>query len=110
MATVENLFVYGTLAPGRPNEHVLAVIRGTWRPAAVAGALAERGWGAAQGYPGIILGGEGRVEGVVLSSDELAEHWDRLDEFEGDEYRRVPVEARLEDGSTVTAQIYVLGD
>jgi gamma-glutamylcyclotransferase (GGCT)/AIG2-like uncharacterized protein YtfP len=31
----DRLFVYGTLAPGRPNEHVLADLGGTWEPAYV---------------------------------------------------------------------------
>lgn len=31
----EHLFVYGTLAPGRPNAHVLAEVPGTWRPATI---------------------------------------------------------------------------
>ena len=27
---IQRLFVYGTLAPGRPNEHVLSEIGGSW--------------------------------------------------------------------------------
>ena len=30
---INRLFVYGTLAPGRANAHVLADIPGTWEPA-----------------------------------------------------------------------------
>lgn len=114
----QHFFVYGTLAPGRPNEHVLAELAGTWRPASVRGALRELGWGAAQGFPGIVLdGGAGEdldgagpneVEGLVFSSPELDQHWARLDEFEGPEYERVTVIARLEDGREVPAQIYAL--
>lgn len=33
------LFVYGTLAPGWPNEHVLADVPGGWEPATVTGRL-----------------------------------------------------------------------
>lgn len=40
------LFVYGTLAPGRPNEHVLANLPGEWEPATVNGRLLQAGWGA----------------------------------------------------------------
>lgn len=110
----QHFFVYGTLAPGRPNDHILADVTGTWTPATVSGTLLEQGWGAAHGYPGIVLAGSdsaveaGEVEGLVLSSEELADHWDRLDEFEGAEYQRVTVRARFEDGSTVPAQIYAL--
>lgn len=104
----QHFFVYGTLAPGRPNAHVLADIPGTWRPARISGSLHERGWGAGHGFPGIILGSGGEVEGLVFSSDELGDHWDRLDAFEGDEYSRVTVEARLDEGGTVAAQVYAL--
>jgi hypothetical protein len=31
----DRLFVYETLAPARPNEHVLAEVPGTWAPATV---------------------------------------------------------------------------
>ena len=80
---IERLFVYGTLAPGRPNAHVLAGVRGTWEPATVRGTLYPEGWGAAVGYPGIVLEETGReVPGFVFSSDELAEHWTRLDEVD----------------------------
>jgi hypothetical protein len=48
-------FVYGALAPGRPNEHVLADVPGEWEPGTVRGTLLQEGWGAAEGYPGIVL-------------------------------------------------------
>ena len=51
----ERLFVYGTLGPGRPNEHVLGSIDGSWEAASVTGTLHDEGWGAAMGYPGIVL-------------------------------------------------------
>ena len=57
------LFVYGTLAPGRANEHQLDCLEGTWVQARVRGYLFEAGWGAAQGFPGIRLDNEG-LEGV----------------------------------------------
>jgi gamma-glutamylcyclotransferase (GGCT)/AIG2-like uncharacterized protein YtfP len=50
---IDRLFVYGTLAPGRPNEHILANVAGEWEPASVTGRLLEEGWGAAAGYPGM---------------------------------------------------------
>jgi gamma-glutamylcyclotransferase (GGCT)/AIG2-like uncharacterized protein YtfP len=103
------LFVYGTLAPGRPNEHVLADVPGEWTPATARGTLLQEGWGAAVGYPGIILdehGGE--VKGLLFSSDSLAEHWARLDEFEGEGYERVLTTVKLEDGTTVEVYIYRL--
>jgi len=105
----DRLFVYGTLTPGGPNEHVLAEVPGTWEPATVKGTLLQEGWGAAVGYPGIVLnevGGE--VHGFIFSSEELATHWVRLDEFEGDGYERVITSAEFGDGTVVKAHIYVL--
>ena len=43
---IERLFVYGTLGPGRPNEHVLTAIGGSWLNASVSGFLRNEGWGA----------------------------------------------------------------
>jgi gamma-glutamylcyclotransferase (GGCT)/AIG2-like uncharacterized protein YtfP len=84
------LFVYGTLAPDRPNEHVLAGVPGTWKPAIVKGTLRQQGWGAALGYPGIVLHEAGDdVHGFIFSSAELTRHWSRLDEFEGEGSDRV---------------------
>jgi gamma-glutamylcyclotransferase (GGCT)/AIG2-like uncharacterized protein YtfP len=105
------LFVYGSLAPGRANEHVLAGLPGKWEPATVAGRLVPEGWGAALGYPGIVLdehGGE--VHGLVFSSDSLARHWSRIDAFEGPGYERVPTVVRLANGTAVDAYVYRLSD
>lgn len=102
------LFVYGTLAPGRPNEHVLAGVPGRWEPASAIGTLLERGWGAALGYPVLHLdGGESSVEGFLFTSDALDQHWGRLDDFEGGEYERVLTTVRLADGQEVRAFAYV---
>ena len=103
------LFVYGSLAPGRSNEHVLADVSGTWQPATVKGRLLPKGWGAAMGYPAIVLDDNaGEVEGFLFSSESLPEHWARLDEFEGEGYERVLTAAKLKDGKTVDAYIYRL--
>jgi len=106
---INRLFVYGTLAPGRPNEHVLSSVSGKWEPATVRGRLLEEGWGAAAGYPGIVLDGCGdEIHGLLFSSDSLPDHWARLDKFEGEGYERVLTSVRLEDGNTVDAYIYRL--
>lgn len=103
------LFVYGTLAPGRSNEHVLAGVPGTWEPATVTGRLLQAGWGAAAGFPGIVMDEHApEVHGVLFSSESLDEQWDRLDEFEGDGYERVLTTTKLPDGSSAEAYIYVL--
>src|SRR6476620_6813311 len=106
---IDRLFVYGTLAPGRPNAHMLADVPGTWEPASVIGTLIPEGWGAAAGYPGIVLGEEGdEVEGWLFSSESLAEHWVRLDEFEGEGYERVLTTAKLSNSTRVEAGVYAL--
>src|SRR5437763_12951102 len=94
------LFVYGTLAPGRPNAQFLAEIPGQWEPATVTGTLSQEGWGAAAGYPGIVLDKHGsEVQGFVFTAETLAELWARLDQFEGEGYERVLTSVNLKDGT-----------
>lgn len=105
------LFVYGTLAPGRVNERVLAGVAGGWEPATTRGTFLPQGWGAAAGYPGIILDAHGPVvQGFLLTSPELPEHWARLDAFEGPGYRRVLTTVQRRDGTAVPAYVYELSD
>jgi hypothetical protein len=52
---IEKLFVYGTLGPDRPNEHVLDAIGGSWETATVSGILREEGWGAEMGYGRVLM-------------------------------------------------------
>ena len=102
------LAVYGSLAPGRPNHHQLAALRGEWRAGRVRGRLVEQGWGAAMGYPGLVPDKEGDEIAVQLfESPDLPEHWTRLDAFEGDGYRRAVVSAQTDIGP-VDAFIYVI--
>lgn len=106
---MQHLFVYGTLAPGKPNEHVLENIGGSWQCASVRGKLYNEGWGATLGYPGIVMDRVGEeIAGALFSSDKLAAHWASLDEFEGEGYERILTMATLMDGSSVEAFIYVL--
>ena len=53
-ASPPRLFVYGTLAPGEMNEHVLAPLSGSWVPARVYGTLHAEGWGHT-GFPALRL-------------------------------------------------------
>lgn len=104
------LFVYGTLGPGRPNEHVLEDIGGTWEEASVYGYLKQEGWGAEMGYPGIVrLDHDGdEIKGFLFCSERLENHWNRLDDFEGDEYKRVAAKVKTQNNTTVDAFIYIL--
>lgn len=101
------LATYGTLGPGRPNHHHVAMLRGSWTVGTVRGQLRAEGWGAAQGYPGLILGQGDEVRVDVLESADLPDHWARLDAFEGDGYRREIAEVTTADG-LIRACIYVL--
>lgn len=102
------LAVYGTLAPGRANHHQLAALKGQWRQGTVRGRLTDSGWGAALGYPGLVLDPSGPVVEVHLfESADLPDHWPHLDAFEGPGYRRVVTQVRIGD-SEVDACIYVI--
>ena len=106
---MNKLFVYGTLCPGQPNEHMLTQFVGEFLPASVRGHLHPEGWGQTMGYPGLILDAAGvQVPGYIYLSDEMAENWAILDEFEGDCYRRVKTFAMLESDETVEVYVYVL--
>jgi len=104
----KRLATYGTLAPGRVNNHQLADLKGYWRQGTVRGRLVEVGWGAELGYPGLILDPSGQViEVYVFESSELPNHWPRLDEFEGAGYRRVVTQV-CTVGGDLDASIYVI--
>ena len=105
----QRLFVYGSLAPGRPNHHVMADIPGSWHPAMLRGHLVDEGWGAELGCPGILPSPDGgEVEGFVLASTALEDHWERLDAFEGGEYERVIATVRVDRVRDVDAFVYAL--
>lgn len=50
------------------------------------------------------------MSGLVFSSEELALHWRRLDDFEGAEYERARTAVQLDDGRNVTAHVYAVRD
>jgi gamma-glutamylcyclotransferase (GGCT)/AIG2-like uncharacterized protein YtfP len=107
----QRLFVYGSLAPGKANAHILADVPGEWEPASASGRLVQAGWGAEIGFPGIVLDVHaGEVQGLLFSSENLDAHWKRLDAFEGDGYQRVLASVVRGDGSRVEAHVYALRD
>jgi len=104
----ERLAVYGSLAPGEVNHWVLADLEGTWTDGSVRGNRKPAGWGKALGFPGLIWNPEGeRVAVKLFESKDLPRHWERIDAFEGGDYRRrlIPVER---DGVLTAANIYTL--
>lgn len=66
------LVVYGTLAPGCSNEHVLTSIPGRWSGAIVRGTRIDVvSAGAAAGYPGLTLDDGDDVACMLFESSEL---------------------------------------
>lgn len=101
------LIVYGSLAPGGKNHHELAGLRGTWRAGRITGRLREQGWGWALGYPCLAWDPRGEPIGAHLfESDDLPQHWQRLDDFEGDGYERILAPFDADDGGWVVGQVY----
>lgn len=106
MSAAIRLATYGTLAPGKDNHHQLSELSGKWSTGIVRGKLVDAGWGAAHGCPGIIFSEKiDEVEVHIFESHDLPNHWERLDAFEGDGYRRVEVMAETANG-TVEVSIY----
>jgi gamma-glutamylcyclotransferase (GGCT)/AIG2-like uncharacterized protein YtfP len=110
------LAVYGTLAPGKPNHHVVAPLGGTWTRGVVEGDLSPVGWGVTLGYPAFRPRPGGAAVAVhVLTSPGLSAAWARLDAFEGAEYRRVLVPVFAPDAAgprrlVTVANLYAVAD
>jgi len=78
------LVVYGTLAPGRENHHLLSDLGGEWLEVTIRGEIGE--W---MGYPMFRwIPGGAPVAAWVLRSSLLPEHYGRLDDFETNAYAR----------------------
>lgn len=85
------LAAYGTLAPGEINHFVMDGVAGTWYRGTVRGHYWVWSDGPYVGLPAIRLDPAGpAVEVSVLVAPQLGRHLDRLDDFEGPGYRRVP--------------------
>jgi len=114
------LFVYGTLAPGRLNAHVLTSLSGAWTEAQISGSLHDAGWGAAHGCPGARLLDNDidkmaadsyptdAVKGVLFESTDLADYWQTLDDFEGTEYQAEITTAHLVTGEYRRCVVYTV--
>ena len=101
------LAVYGSLAPGEVNHHVVAVLCGQWVDGVVTGTLRQLGWGDHIGFPAITWHPDGQKVAVRLfNSLDLPAHWERIDTFEGEDYQRILVPVRLVTGETTVANIY----
>jgi gamma-glutamylcyclotransferase (GGCT)/AIG2-like uncharacterized protein YtfP len=86
------LFSYGSLQPGEQNEHMLTHIKGYWLEGYVYGERLQLGWGTYMGFPVLkpdYTGHKPQVQGKLFVASGLVDNWERLDEFEGEDYTRV---------------------
>jgi gamma-glutamylcyclotransferase (GGCT)/AIG2-like uncharacterized protein YtfP len=97
------LVAYGSLAPGGVHHGELDGVGGEWIPVFVRGQLQAEGafprftpTPAAKAVPAELL----------RRADDLPDRWRRLDQLEGDLYRRVLVAAETHDGELVIANLY----
>ena len=111
---LQALFVYGTLAPGKENEHFLKPLLGRWQDAAIKGWHFPTGLKPTRGYPVVYiddgyLGDRAEnIPGKIFFSRQLNSIWKKLDKFEGEGYTRVITRARLKSGNYVDAYVYAL--
>jgi len=103
------LIIYGSLAPGEANHHIISHINGIWLKAFVNGLIIDNGWSTRTGYPEFqrMDDASERVEVLAFVSEDLDTYWDQIDEFEGTEqYKRVTISCELENGKVMDAFIY----
>lgn len=97
----ERLIVYGSLAPGGANNFILARLEGTWQKCTVRGHM-----GKYRGFKVFRYDPDGEEhQAWLFSSPLLPRKYPDLDDFEGDEYRRILIPAVVE-GQEVLAYIY----
>jgi hypothetical protein len=95
------LIVYGSLAPGGANAFMLAGLVGEWHPCHIRGHM-----GACRGFKSFRYDPQGPEHPAwLLASAELPRIILDLDDFEGEEYERIIIPARV-SGRWVTAQVY----
>ena len=101
---MSNLFAYGTLM----HEDIMQEVAGCIPPHEP-GTLKRYSRRCVKGenFPAIVPDQAGRVAGIVYKNvSDLS--WERLDLFEGDFYARRLVQVELNDGTTFSADAYVV--
>lgn len=103
------LAVYGSLAPGTANHHMLAGLDGAWSEARVHGIVHNAEWEAAGGYPAFEYDPAGPLSDVlVFEAADLPLHRPRLDAFEATAgYEPLVIDAVDADGRHYAVTIYV---
>jgi hypothetical protein len=95
------LVVYGSLAPGGVNAFMLAGLVGEWHPCRIRGRM-----GAYLGFKSFRYDPQGPEHPAwLLESADLPRIIPELDDFEGEEYERRIIPARV-SGRWVMAQVY----
>lgn len=98
----DRLAVYGSLAPGQANYAVLADIPGTWEDGFVRGVLQQK-----DGFDSFKWRQSGaKVQVKIFVSPTLKKHWERIDRFEGKQYRRILSPIDNVHGGVVVANIF----
>ena len=99
---------------------MLAPLSGAWTGAQISGYLHDAGWGAEHGCPGARLADTGIdnitaeshptsvVDGVLVESEDLANFWHKLDDFEGTQYQAEITTARLVKGEYCRCVLYTV--
>jgi len=97
----QRLAVYGTLAPGESNHHLVAMCAGTWTRGTVPGRRGVRQ------FPVFTYDPEAPSVAVqLLASADLPAHWPRLDAFEGPDYPRILVPVFVQGRLLAVANLY----
>jgi gamma-glutamylcyclotransferase (GGCT)/AIG2-like uncharacterized protein YtfP len=106
---MNRLVCYGTLCPGEVNHHILGLAgQGHWQPCTVRAQMGQISSYMGDVGPFKIITLDATAEPLsmqLLASDELAELWPAIDEFEGRAYKRVVCTAHTANGP-VEAYIY----
>ncbi len=107
-ATDRHLAVYGSLAPGQSNYGQLQALSGEWFAGySVRGTLLHHGWGDIIGFPALRWSLSGPSVPVKLFvSEDLPQHWSRLDAFEGADYLRILAPVFENDDVIAVANLY----
>ena len=86
-----------TLAPGEVNHEVIANIDGSWRDCVVRGAIELT-----NGFERLHWDPSGEeLKAKLFESPDLPDHWDRLDRFEGPDYRRLLIPVEIDRGMEI---------
>ena len=106
-ASHKTLAVYGSLKPGKENHHLISDIAGHWDTGYVHGTYIDGGWARHLGYPSMLWQPEGdQIPVSVLVSENLSNHWERLDRFEGADYQRILIPVFKQGEVKWVANIY----